>query len=51
MQPARWERFFDGQDGSTKLRWERSKIKGTYTYDPTQAQNGQKQGWTPKNDP
>ena len=43
--------FFDGPDGSIKFCWKRSQIKGTYTYDPTQAQKGQKQGWAPKNDP
>ena len=43
--------FFDGLDGPTKFRWKRSKIKGTYTYDVTQAQKGEKQGWAPKNNP
>ena len=43
--------FFDGSDGSTKFCWKRSRIKGTYTYDPTQAQKGQKQGQAPKKDP
>ena len=43
--------FYDGPDGPTKFRWKRSKIKGTYTSDWGMAQNGQKQGWAPKNDP
>ena len=42
--------LFDGPDGPTKFCWKRSKIKGTYTYEPTQAQKGQKQGWALKND-
>ena len=42
--------FFDGPDGSTKFRWKRSKIKGTYTYELTQAENGQKLGLALKND-
>ena len=33
-----------GPDGPIKFRWKRSKIKRTYTYEPTQAQKGQKQG-------
>ena len=41
--------FFDGPNNSTKFRWKQSKIKGTYTYEPTQAQKGQKQGWALKN--
>ena len=36
--------FFEGPDGFTKFRLKRSKIKGTYTYELTQAENGQKQG-------
>ena len=43
--------FFDGQDSSIKFRRKRSKIKGTYTYELTQAQKGQKQGGALKNDP
>ena len=43
--------FFDGPDSSTKFRWRRSKIKWTNYGKVTQAQNGQKQGWAPKNDP
>ena len=43
--------FAYGPDGSTKFRWNQSKIKGTQTSKVTQAQNGQKQGWAPKNDP
>ena len=43
--------FFDVPDGSTKFRWKRSKIKGTYTSKVTQAPNGPKQGWALKNDP
>ena len=31
--------FFDGPDVSTKLCWKRSKIKGTYYSEVTQAQN------------
>ena len=43
--------FFYGPDGSTKFRWKRTKIKGTYTSEVGMAQKGQKQGWAPKNDP
>ena len=43
--------FIDGPDGSTKFRWKRSKIKGTYTSNVGIAKNGQKQGWAPQNDP
>ena len=43
--------FFDGPDGSTKFRWKRSKIKGTYTSEVGMAQNGEKQGWALKKDP
>ena len=43
--------FFDDPDSSTKFRWKRTKIKGTYTSVMTQAQNRQKQGWAPKSDP
>ena len=43
--------IFDGLDSSTKFCLKRSKIKGRYTYDPTQSQNCQKQGWALKNDP
>ena len=35
--------FLDGPDGSTKLHWKWSKIKGTYA-ELTQAQKGQKHG-------
>ena len=43
--------LFDGLDGPTKFRWPRSKIKGTYNSKVGMAQNGQKPGWAPKNDP
>ena len=43
--------FFGGPDGSTKFRWQRSKIKGTYTSDWALARNGQKTGRAPENDP
>ena len=48
-----WQKIpkFDGPDSSTKFRWNRSKIKGTNTSEVIQAQNGQKQGWAPKNYP
>ena len=38
-------------EGARAVTGRRPKIKGTYTYEVTQAQNGQKQGWAPKNDP
>ena len=43
--------FFDGPGGTTKFRWQQSKIKGTYYGEVTHDQNIQKQGWAPKNDP
>ena len=36
--------FFDGLNGSTKFRWKRSKTKGTYYSELTQAQNGENRG-------
>ena len=45
--------FFDGPDSSTKFRWKRSKIKGTYTswHKPKTAKNrGEPQKMTPSSE-
>ena len=46
-----WVIFLMVRTVSPEFRWNRSKIRGSCTSVVSLAQNGQKQGWAPKNDP